>query len=113
MGKVKVAKAQEHKVKVAKVEKHQERVIETISKMPYDIDCAMDWNRRYRFVMRDGGIIEMNATDIEEIDGPINIPVSVTDILVFAAYSPNEFDEFIQLYRQALEETRITPATPV
>ena len=42
MVKVKVAKAQEHKVKVAKVEKHQERVIETISKMPYDIDCAMD-----------------------------------------------------------------------
>ena len=92
---------------MVKIEKHKERIIETISNMPYDKEAAMDWNRQYRFVIRDGHFSEIKVSEIELMEEGINKSPSVPDILLFATNSPNEFDELIQSLRQAIKETRI------
>ena len=103
MGKVKVANAQEHKVKVATVQEHNERIIETETNIHNDKKSYLDLNQRFRVVIKDGQFGDMKTTYPDGVD--LVKHVTANDILYFAAYSPNEFDEFVQLLHQALEET--------
>jgi hypothetical protein len=89
------------------VQEHKERIIETETNMPHNNEAAMDFNRRYRIVIRDGIISEIKTSEVEASDDVVNTPVSVENLLYFSTDSPNEFDELIQLLSQAIKETRL------